>query len=44
MNTSKIINQCDGCQAGLPLVNGIHQDDQYFGIACTKDRYKTNKS
>lgn len=33
------INQCDGCQAGLPLKDGIHKDHQVMGIACTKERY-----
>lgn len=33
------INQCDGCQAGLPLKDGIHKDHQIMGIACTKERY-----
>lgn len=34
------INQCDGCQKGLPIDDGIHRDEQMFGIACTKNRYK----
>ncbi len=34
------INQCDGCQAGLPLDEfGTHKDGQMFGIGCTKHRY-----
>ena len=37
---NKVLNQCDGCMAGLPLKDGIHQDGQVFGIVCTKDRYK----
>ena len=35
----KAINQCDGCQAGLPLVDGVHKDHQMFGIICTKHLY-----
>jgi len=33
-------NQCDGCQRGIPVVNGVHKDEQDFGMACSKDRYK----
>ena len=33
-------NQCDGCQRGIPVVNGIHKDEQDFGMMCTKGRYK----
>ena len=33
------LNQCDGCMAGLPLVNGVHKDKQMFGIGCTKHLY-----
>lgn len=39
------VNQCDGCQRGLPIVNGMHeltgQAGSYDGekMACTKDRY-----
>lgn len=33
------VNQCDGCNAGLPLVGNIHKDEQFFGIACTRHRY-----
>lgn len=33
-------NNCDGCQTGLPLVNGIHKDHQLMGIGCTANRYK----
>jgi hypothetical protein len=36
-------NQCDGCNAGLPLVNGIHKDHQLMGIACTANRYTKPK-
>lgn len=32
-------NQCDGCQAGLPLDGFIHKDGQTMGIACSKDKY-----
>ena len=32
-------NQCDGCVRGTPIVNGVHKDEQGFGMACTKDRY-----
>ena len=33
-------NQCDGCIRGIPVLNGVHRDAQYFGMACSKDRYK----
>ena len=33
------LNQCDGCMAGLPLINGVHKDNQMFGIGCTKHLY-----
>ena len=33
-------NQCDGCQRGIPVVNGVHKDEQGFGMGCTKGRYK----
>lgn len=36
-------NQCDGCKAKLPLKDGIHKDNQTFGIGCTKDRYNQPK-
>tara|TARA_R110000787_G_scaffold237222_1_gene343676 strand:+ start:48 stop:920 length:873 start_codon:yes stop_codon:yes gene_type:complete len=32
-------NQCDGCNANLPLEDGIHKDKQTFGISCTKHIY-----
>ena len=32
-------NQCDGCQRGIPVVNGVHKDEQGFGMGCTKGRY-----
>jgi len=35
-----VVNQCDGCQAGLPLDEfGTHKDGQMFGVCCTKHRY-----
>jgi len=33
-------NQCDGCIRGVPIVNGIHKDEQYFGMMCSKERYE----
>ena len=33
-------NQCDGCIRGIPVVNGVHRDAQYFGMVCSKERYK----
>jgi len=33
-------NQCDGCIRGIPVTNGVHRDAQYFGMVCSKDRYK----
>jgi len=35
-------NQCDGCQRGIPVVNGMHKDEQSFGMMCTKCRYKVD--
>ena len=32
-------NQCDGCIRGIPIVNGVHRDEQYFGMVCSKKRY-----
>jgi len=32
-------NQCDGCIRGIPVVNGVHRDAQYFGMVCSKERY-----
>jgi len=32
-------NQCDGCIRGIPVVNGVHRDAQYFGMVCSKARY-----
>ena len=37
------MNQCDGCNRGLPLVNGIHRGEGYDLIGCTADRYKTTQ-
>ena len=34
-------NQCDGCNANLPLDGFIHKDGPGMGIACSKDKYKT---
>jgi len=38
------INQCDGCQAGIPLINGTHRMGEPNGYAnkikCTADLYK----
>jgi len=37
-------NQCDGCVRGIPVVEGIHRDDeQYFGMACSKSSYSDFK-
>ena len=34
-------NMCDGCQQGLPLVEGMHKTSSTYGwIYCTKDRYQ----
>lgn len=33
-------NMCDGCQRGLPLVDGIHHGSLGYGlIGCTAERY-----
>ena len=43
MSGSKI-NQCDGCQAGIPLINGTHRMGEPDGypnkIKCTADLCK----
>ena len=36
-------NQCDGCIRGIPVVNGVHRDAQYFGMVCSKERYIEEK-
>lgn len=37
------INQCDGCQAGIPLINGSHRMGEEGGYSnpmrCTKHLY-----
>lgn len=42
-----IINQCDGCQAGIPIVNGAHrmgEEDGYSNKqACTAKLYLPTK-
>lgn len=34
-------NQCDGCQAGIPVINDRHSDYDkgFFGMRCTKKLY-----
>lgn len=38
------INQCDGCQAGIPLINGSHRMGEEGGYSdpmrCTKHLYE----
>lgn len=36
---SRLLNQCDGCSRGLPVIDGVHRGKGYDMIACTKDRY-----
>lgn len=39
---NKQINQCDGCQRGLPKdTRGHHIDGTTFGFMCTANRYTT---
>lgn len=42
--TEKILNSCDGCQRGLPLIDDefglTHKGEGYDIIGCTKDRYQ----
>lgn len=37
-------NQCDGCQAGIPLINGCHRMGEPGGYSnsmrCQADKYK----
>lgn len=36
----KAIKQCDGCQSGIPVVDGMHTyDGEVFGFGCTAYRY-----
>lgn len=36
----KAINQCDVCQAGIPVVDGRHRyEGEVFGFGCTAYRY-----
>jgi hypothetical protein len=41
-----MLNQCDGCQRGLPLKNGSHYnpDGSYDYIGCTKKLYVQEES
>lgn len=34
------MNQCQGCQLGLPIENGFHKGAEL--VYCTKDRYTTS--
>lgn len=38
------VNQCDGCRAGIPVVNGLHidKDNPWNGMVCQADRYKAD--
>ncbi len=43
--TNKPVNQCDGCQANMPIVNNIHvtctpTDGGKLFMVCTKGKYK----
>lgn len=36
-----MINQCAGCQAGMPIIDFIHVDkDGNLFMVCTKKRYR----
>jgi len=37
-------NQCDGCQRGIPVVNGVHKDEQGFGMGCSRARYTEDEA
>ena len=38
------MNQCDGCNAGIPIVEGVHKAPYPSGpMVCTKRRYTMNK-
>lgn len=40
MDMVKTGNQCDGCLAGVPIVNGFHvRPDGVTDMMCTADRY-----
>ena len=32
-------NQCDGCQAGMPMRGDIHTDDGHAVMLCQRERY-----
>ena len=34
-----MLNQCDGCRRGLPIVNGLHEGQGYDKMCCTKNLY-----
>lgn len=35
-------NQCDGCNRGLPIHNGIHYDGDDAYMACSANRYESS--
>jgi hypothetical protein len=38
----KPTNQCDGCRAGMPIINGIHRtEDNRYHVVCSADLYFT---
>lgn len=38
-------NQCDGCQAGMPVVNGIHKNTKGHGhMCCQAKRYESDEA
>lgn len=41
------MNQCDGCMAGIPLVNGLHRMGKEGGysdpMSCTKKLYESKE-
>lgn len=44
VDTVPSVNNCDGCQAGIPIVNGSHRMGKPGGypdtMGCTANRYK----
>lgn len=35
-----VINQCDGCNSGMPVENGIHQNGKHNHMCCTANKYE----
>jgi hypothetical protein len=36
------VNQCDGCAAGLPLIDGKHYINSHPEMVCQKNKYNND--